>query len=345
MPGLAPEVATPLDLWLRFVDVTVHVATNAPEVRDALARYYAPYLWGPSRGPALRVRLVQGPVEPARGFRDVVRGGKRVKEAVLDLGVGRLILKRQTGVVMGLWPGQAHAAGDLGTNLNQAVNLVNAGYAKVVMSRGYRLLHASAVLRDDRAVVLAGVPGAGKSTAALHLVEAGFRFLSNDRVLARAVGEGVAVLGYPKQPRVNPGTLLTHPRLVDLLCPEDRQALGAMDRRALWDLERKCDVDLDAIYEPGTVRLSGTMRALVLLAWRLDGQGLDVHRLDPAEARSRHGIYAKDLGVFDLDRSPFASDGEDGRYDDLLARVPVFEVTGAPDFRALVSLVGDLIDR
>jgi HprK-related kinase B len=70
-------------------------------------------------------------------------------------------------------------------NLNQAVNLVNHLYAADLMARGFRLFHASAVVRDDRALVLAGVPGTGKSTASLHFVEAGWRFLSNDRVLAR----------------------------------------------------------------------------------------------------------------------------------------------------------------
>jgi HprK-related kinase B len=120
---------------------------------------------------------------------------------------------RQEGaVVMGLWPGHAFAVGDLRTHLNQGINLVNAGYAKAVARRGHLLLHASGVSWNGRTAVLAGVAGAGKSTAALHLVEAGFRFLSNDRVLARPDADGVDALGYPKQPRVNPDTLLGHPR-------------------------------------------------------------------------------------------------------------------------------------
>ncbi len=98
---------------------------------------------------------------------------------------GRLILKRSTGALMALWPGGAFAAGDIRTNLNQGINLVNNCYAKAVLRRGHVLLHASAVVRDQRAAVLAGPPGAGKSTSALHLVEAGFHCLSNDRVLAK----------------------------------------------------------------------------------------------------------------------------------------------------------------
>ena len=74
------------------------------------------------------------------------------------------------------------------------------------------------------------MPGAGKSTASLHVVEAGWRFLSNDRVLARATSDGrVEVRGYPKQPRVNPGTLVHHPRLAESL----REARGGMDVRSL----------------------------------------------------------------------------------------------------------------
>jgi hypothetical protein len=51
-----------------------------------------------------------------------------------------------------------------------------------------------------------------------------------------------------KQPRVNPGTLLGHPRLAALLVPADRAALAALPAGELWDLERKSDVDLDSIY-------------------------------------------------------------------------------------------------
>src|SRR5262249_57144168 len=114
------------------------------------------------------------------------------------------------------------------THLNQGINLGASCYAKVVLRRGHVLLHASAVPRKDRTAVLAGPPGAGKSTSALHLVEAGFRCLSNDRVLARPLPDMVEALGYPKQPRVNPGTLPGHARLSTLLDPADRAHLRAL---------------------------------------------------------------------------------------------------------------------
>jgi HprK-related kinase B len=343
---LAP-VATLHELALSFVDVTLRVRTNDPEVRAALAVYYRRWVVADPSAALAEVRLIQG-TPPAGGeFTDLKRpDGRKAKEATRDVGDGRLILKRTTGVLMGLWTGGAFAVGDLRGNLNQAINLINNCYAKAVLKRGHLLLHASAVSHAGRTAVLAGPPGAGKSTAALHLVEAGFRCLSNDRVLAKALGDHVEILGYPKQPRVNPGTLLGHPRLSALLAPEERAALASLPPDALWELERKSDVDLDAIYGEGTVELRGRMRALVLLKWRRGGEGLRVRRLAPAEALADLRLFYKNLGAFDLDRpaqAPATPD-ERARYAELLARVEVVEVTGRPDFEALVSLVGDVLD-
>jgi HprK-related kinase B len=339
------HVDTPFELVLRVVDVDLRVLTNDADVLAALGAYYAPYLARPGARPASVVRLVQGRPPAAGVFTDLVRaGGKRVKEAVRDEGDGRLILKRATGVLMGLRPGEAFALGDVRGNVNQAVNLINACYAKTVLTRGYVLLHASAVSWGGRAAILAGVPGAGKSTASLHLVEAGFRFVSNDRVLAAAGSAGVDVLGYPKQPRVNPGTLLHHPRLVTLLEPEEREALAALPRETLWALERKRDVDLDAIYGVGTVELRGTMSALVLLRWRLGGDAFGAREIAVEEALDQLPVFRKDLGAFDLDRPPETPpDGERARYAAVLERTRIVEVTGRPDFMALVGLVRDLL--
>lgn len=343
--SLVEGVPAPHTLGLRVAGVPLQIATNETDVEAALGRYYAPWV-APVTAPMARIRLIHGSLEPPGRFTDLVRAdGKRVKEAVQDVADGRLILKRATGVVMGLWPGRAFAVGDLRANLNQAINLVNACYAKIVLGRGHVLLHAAGVSRDGRAVVLAGLPGAGKSSAALHLVDAGFRFLSNDRVLARPDGGRVEVLGYPKQPRVNPGTLLGHPRLSVLLAPDERAALEAMDAAARWELERKRDVDLDAIYGGGTVELAAEMRALVLLRWQRDGRGLHVERLAPAAALHRLEVFRKDLGAFDLDRPsrvPVTAAELEG-YRALVSTVPVLEVTGRVDFRALVGAAAAIL--
>ena len=349
MTGVAAyfaAVEAPYTLALKFGDVPVAVRTNHAEVQARLRRYFSPFVVSGVGDERAEITLIQGSVEPHGSFLDLQRGpGKRVKEAVQEVSGGRLILKRATGVLMGLQPGSAYAQGDLLTNLNQAVNLINAAYAKRVLHRGHVLFHASAVTRNGRAAVLAGAPGAGKSSSALHLLEDGFRFLSNDRVLALAESDHVEVLGYPKQPRVNPGTLIRHPRLAALLTAEDRNNLAMLSPEDLWLLERKCDVDLDAIYGSGTVALSGAMTCLVLLKWRLKGGAFVVRRLRAPEALLELPLYYKDLGAFDLDQ-PSTALGMASKlssYAAILDQVTVFEVCGGVDFPSLLSLVGDAL--
>src|SRR5262249_33460415 len=189
--------------------------------------------------------------------------------------------------------------------------------------------------------------GAGKSTAALHLVEAGYRFLSNDRVLAKPLDDRVEALGYPKQPRVNPGTLLSHPRLRHRLPPAERRILEAMTPADLWDLERKSDVDLNAIYVNGTIELRGDLKALVLLRWTREGVGLDVRRLPLARALAAVPVVHKDLGVFDIDRpldTP-APPPDLAAYARLFARIAVVEVRGRVQPAALADIIGPLVGR
>ena len=345
--SLVATIEAPHSLSLCFADVPIRVKTNDPDILARLASYFRPYVVSGSP-PLADVTLIQGALPLSGEFVDVVRdGGRRPKEATQEVAGGRLVIKRATGVLIGLWPGGAFAVGDIRSHLNQGINLVNNCYAKVVLRRGHVLLHASAVTRKDRTAVLAGPPGAGKSTSALHLVEAGFRCLSNDRVLAKSMPKMVEALGYPKQPRVNPGTLLGHPRLSALLDPADRAALAALPARELWELERKSDVDLDSIYGPGAVELRGQMVALVLLKWRRGGHGLDVHRLTVDGALAALPLVYKNLGAFDLDRAPGSgmTAAERDCYRELFGRVAVVEVTGGVDFVGLVGVVDRLLSQ
>ena len=73
-----------------------------------------------------------------------------------------------------------------------------------VLERGtYELaVHAAALLRDDRILLLCGGPGAGKTTLALGLVHAGLGFAGDDVTLLDSLGHGV---GIPFAPAVKAG--------------------------------------------------------------------------------------------------------------------------------------------
>ena len=105
---------------------------------------------------------------------------------------------------------QALLAAEMSMNLQVALG-----------ERRYLLLHAAAVERDGRAVVMSGLSGAGKSTLAALLGAAGWRFLGDEFVL------------------LDPDTGLVHPfpRLVSLknesiaACPGRAAAAGHAEGR------------------------------------------------------------------------------------------------------------------
>lgn len=73
-----------------------------------------------------------------------------------------------------------------------------------VLERGaYELaVHAAALIRDNRILLLCGSPGAGKTTLTLGLLHAGFGFAGDDVTLLDSLGHGV---GIPFAPAVKAG--------------------------------------------------------------------------------------------------------------------------------------------
>lgn len=150
-----------------------------------------------SEAPALEVRVV-----------DAALGGEPLPDPPWP---ARAYLAR--GDVAGLEQGPVRAAGTLHapTTSIEAVTLFHAATGRAVFwvrdgarlspqeragplryllswwlpGRGLDLVHAAAVGRGERAVLLAGPSGSGKSTTALLALAAGFRFAGDDYVLVR----------------------------------------------------------------------------------------------------------------------------------------------------------------
>ncbi|MBQ8798848.1 MAG: hypothetical protein IJZ55_04710 [Lachnospiraceae bacterium] len=68
------------------------------------------------------------------------------------------------------------------------------------LQRGFSAIHCSAMEIDGhRAALIAGVSGAGKSTAALSLIEAGYRYLADDIIMVKPSADMLVYPGFPLQ--------------------------------------------------------------------------------------------------------------------------------------------------
>jgi HprK-related kinase B len=158
------------------------------------------------------------------------------------------------------------------------------------------------------------------------LLERGFDFLSNDRVIVRAGSQSVVAYGLPKQPRVNPGTLLAGTRTTSLLDEERQKRYRKMSDRELWKVEDKHDLDIGATLGRQWVPYAPLSFA-VALQWRHDGKGLTLEQLDPGQALEVLRGAAKTFGPFDL----HLEERPDAPLRAMARTVPLYRVSGAID--------------
>ncbi len=91
---------------------------------------------------------------------------------------------------------------------------------EVLKRRGIYGVHAAGVAHGDRGILLAGGTGAGKTTLALTLVQAGFDFLGDDMLFLSGDAGGPLVLAFPDELDVSDTTVSFFPGIEDLLWPE-----------------------------------------------------------------------------------------------------------------------------
>jgi HprK-related kinase B len=328
------------DLALSIQGTPILVTSNDRSLIERLGDYFSPYVVASAGSASLLVYALQGDAifDPCQLI-EVPRPGspRGPKESFYDTFDVRVIHKTRTGVT--LYVSEiAHAiAGDLRAHFNQVVNAITMVFAKSVLNRGFGMLHASAVCGPRGGVAFASASGSGKSTCALALVEAGHRFVTNDRLLIKARGSNVHMNGVPKMPRVNPGTLLQSPRLARLLSASKRETYAALDRGMLWRIEDKYDVDVDRVYGTDTFQLAGRLRAIFFLHWGLDQDGWDVRELDGAERLAEMRLVAKTLGVYDTD--PARDIQQRGVFERAAERIAAFSVRGKTDVHRLKTWV------
>jgi hypothetical protein len=85
--------------------------------------------------------------------------------------------------------------------------------SELLRRSGLFAVHAAAVERDGRALLLLAPSGGGKTTAMLSLLQAGWGLLSDDHPILCDGADGIEVLPFPVAPRVTAATAARFPGL------------------------------------------------------------------------------------------------------------------------------------
>ncbi|KAF0235019.1 MAG: putative HPr [Desulfovibrionaceae bacterium] len=260
-------------------------------------------------------------------------GKSKIKEEWADLPDGRVVRKRLTGMLF-LFGGDCHLAlGPCLDNPNQIVNFINNRFIEYKLNQGCLLGHAAGVSWRGDGLALAGFSGMGKSTLALHMMNLGLNFVSNDRVMLGRGDGGLTVYGVAKMPRVNPGTVLNNPSLADVMPDEDRAAFKDLPIEELWSLEHKYDAFIDECYGVGRFDLEARAKGLAILNWKRGGGELTVSQVDIAKRRDLLPAFMKSTGLFyDSGTDMPVPDFSEDAYVEFLKDCTVLEVTGGADF-------------
>ena len=321
-------------LRMQFVDFGIEVGTNSLRLAGKLQSYFRDYLSASTERPDARLEaLVAQPEYDAsrmKVWQSSSRPNRQPKESFYDDGGVRRIFKNRTGVLISMSESETSIVGDLEEHSNQAINLICTLFGLSLARRGYPMLHASAIARvdDGAGFMFLGNSGSGKSSVALQFIEhGGYEFVSNDRVLLSVDGDHVEIVGLPKKPRVNPGTLLASNTLSRLVPPRRVRAYREMPSDVLWQLEEKTDVDVTRSFGARSQLRTWLARAYSL-EWRRDEEGLNETMMEPDAVMRAMRATRKDFGPYDLRGD--AHDAEDV-LERIAVLVPFVRVTGRAD--------------
>ncbi len=321
---------------LTFGNCCIEVAANQKEIISDLQSYFGPFVQ--SKGMAeivITVHETQTPPFEKASFtiKEPDPGKTKVKEEYIDLADGRIVRKRLTGMVFVFGEGENAAIGPCRENINQVINFINNRFIEWELCRGCLLGHAAGVIWKGKGLALAGFSGAGKSTLALHIMNHGAVFVSNDRLMIEKKNKKVKMYGVAKLPRINPGTILNNPSLQKIMSDEEREYFSDLPKEELWELEHKFDAPIDECFGPNRFVLDAPMYALAILNWKHNAGPVQVKEVNPAERRDLLPAFMKDTGLFFTPyngcRMPEPSDEN---YIAHLSLCNVLEFSGGVDF-------------
>ena len=138
---------------------------------------------------------------------------KAARIATADIDEGRVIFRRETGVLTAIQPDAWTITGDLRAHPGEVTRVLDAMLSLALVERGYLTLKGSALARDGRGVALVGGPDTARRALAVTLVGHGFQWVTEDLLLVRVAAGHVEMRGLPGLLRLGPAAMLAHPAL------------------------------------------------------------------------------------------------------------------------------------
>lgn len=262
---------------------------------------------------------------------------KRIKEVYADFESYRIVQKTKTGVHFIVGNNEWYALGPLTMYPNQVINFVNAIFMEINLEGDAFLFHAAGVSKDNKGIVIAAQSGKGKSTTSLFLVNKGLDFVSNDRVILQKDNGNFTMIGVPKHPRVNPGTLLNNPMVKHLL--KDPERFEDKTREEIWNWEEKYDVIIPEIYGDGKFPLSAKAMAFLIIDWGDNEEALKLEKLDIKTRLDLLPAIMKIPSLMTPNIYNLKKDHTADEYVDFLGDLPLFVLTGKIDTEKGLQLI------
>jgi HprK-related kinase B len=337
----------PYGLKIRIDNMVFAISANTKTIAEHLSAYFATFLTDADSRADTWISVHETPEpqigQPLADYQPEP-GKSKVKERFVELSDGRIVKKSQTGLVFVFGSGVHLAAGPCLKNLNQIVNFINNRFIEIKLNQGGLLGHAAGVARQNTGLALAGFSGTGKSSLALKLLSRGANFISNDRLILMKREDMTRMVGVPKHPRVNPGTLLNNEDLAGILSAADQDRYRRLSDETLWHLDEKYDVRIEDAFKNSRFLLSAPMKGLVILNWRRKDARMAIEAIDPGEKRDLLPALIKSPGIFYYPDSISVEQPPPSAYIHALSGCDVFEISGGIDFEKAADFFIDYLE-
>lgn len=324
-------------LMLEFNDTYILICSNSKTLINQLANYFGGFTTNLTHTSDILIYAIDAePLMVGSDYDYKIKkpdpGKTKIKEEYIYLSDGRIVRKRLTGMQFVFGRGNNLAVGPAIKNYNQVVNFINNRYIERLVNKNYLLAHAAGVICGKKGIAMSGFAGMGKSTLALNFMSKGAGFVSNDRLILKKFDK-LHMIGVPKLPRVNPGTILNNPSLASVISDEDREEFLNIPRHNLWTLEHKYDVNIDKCFGKDKFSLKSTVDLVICLNWDRNGKTPRIDEVDINQRRDLLRNLMKSLGLFfESNNDSEDNDFSEEDYINCLEGTTVMEIGGGVDF-------------